>query len=100
MPTYQKKQKSQLYTLLLILFLSTTAHAQIWKIGSNRSSIMFNAKRSGISFVHGRFIGFEVESGRSVDFIGTRISFKAQVCSISNCAEDPDEHLKTLDFLT
>jgi len=61
---------------------------------------MFNAKRSGISFVHGRFIGFEVESGRSVDFIGTRISFKAQVCSISNCAEYPDEHLKTLDFLT
>ena len=87
--------KSQLYTLLLILFLSTSAHAQIWKIGPNRSSIMFNAKHSGISFVNGRFMDLKRKVEDPVDFTGARVSFKAQVSSISTGAEGRDKHLKT-----
>ncbi|MAZ41510.1 MAG: YceI family protein [Cyclobacteriaceae bacterium] len=93
--------KIQLYTLLLILFLSISAHAQIWKIDPRHSSIMFNAKHSSISFVNGRFMEFEakVEGGLPVDFSGARVSFKAQVSSISTGAEGRDKHLKTIDFL-
>mgnify|MGYP006091317001 FL=1 len=92
--------KNQLYSLLLILFLSISTHAQIWKIDPNHSSIMFNAKHSGISFVNGRFMEFEakVEGGTPVDFTGARVSFKAQVSSVSTGAEGRDKHLKTADF--
>ena len=92
--------KTQLFSLLLILFLSISTHAQIWKIDPKHSSIMFNAKHSGISFVNGRFMEFEakVEGGIPVDFSGARVSFKAQVSSISTGAEGRDKHLKTIDF--
>jgi polyisoprenoid-binding protein YceI len=61
---------------------------------------MFNAKHSGISFVNGRFMEFEakVEGGTPVDFTGARVSFKAQVSSVSTGAEGRDKHLKTADF--
>ena len=92
--------KNRLYSLLLILFLSIGAHAQIWKIDPNHSSIMFNAKHSGISFVNGRFMEFEaeVEGGTPVDFTDAQVSFKAQVSSVSTGAEGRDKHLKTADF--
>ena len=92
--------KNQLFSLLLILFLSISTHAQIWKIDPNHSSIMFNAKHSGISFVNGRFMEFEakVEGGTPVDFTDARVSFKAQVSSVSTGAEGRDKHLKTADF--
>ncbi len=92
--------KTQLYKLLLILFLSISAHAQIWKIDPKHSSIIFNAKHSDISFVNGRFMGFEakVEGGIPVDFSAARVSFKAQVSSISTGAEGRDKHLKNVAF--
>jgi hypothetical protein len=41
----------------------------------------------------------KVEGGLPVDFSGARVSFKAQVSSISTGAEGRDKHLKTIDFL-
>ena len=81
--------KTQLYTLLLILFLSISAHAKIWKIDPKNTSIIFNAKHTGISFINGRLMEFEtkVEGGIPVDFTGARVSFKAQVSSISTGAK-------------
>jgi len=88
--------------LLAAFLLATTVstQAQTWKIDPNHSSIMFNAKHSGISFVNGRFMEFEatVEGGTPEDFTGAKVTFTAQVGSVSTGAEGRDKHLKTADF--
>ena len=98
----EKKSKSMKNSLLilLIMFLAIGANAQSWKIDPNHSSIMFNAKHSGISFVNGRFMEFEatVEGGTPEDFTGAIITFTAQVGSVTTGAEGRDKHLKTADF--
>ena len=92
--------KKSLLTLLSIMFIAIGANAQSWEIDPNHSSIMFNAKHSGISFVNGRFMKFEatVEGGTPEDFTGAKVAFTAQVGSVSTGAEGRDNHLKTDDF--
>ena len=84
----------------IMLFASISMNAQSWKIDPNHSSIMFNAKHSGISFVNGRFMEFEatVEGGTAEDFTGATVSFTAKVESVSTGAAGRDKHLKTDDF--
>ncbi len=76
------------------------AQAQTWKIDPNHSSILFNAKHSGISFVNGRFEKFEatVEGGTVEDFTNAKVSFTAQVESINTGVGGRDRHLKSADF--
>jgi polyisoprenoid-binding protein YceI len=83
-----------------MFFVSINMNAQSWKIDPNHSSIMFNAKHSGISFVNGRFEKFEatVEGGTPEDFTGAVVSFTAKVESINTGVAGRDKHLKTDDF--
>lgn len=92
--------KKNLLFPITLLFIAVVAHAQTWKIDPNHTSIMFNAKHSGISFVNGRFMEFEatVEGGTPQDFTGAKATFTAQVGSVSTGAEGRDKHLKTADF--
>jgi len=92
--------KNSLLSFLSILLISVGVNAQSWKIDPNHSSIMFNAKHSGISFVNGRFMEFEatVDGGTPEDFTNAKVSFTAQVGSISTGAEGRDKHLKSADF--
>lgn len=92
--------KRNLLLSVFILFIAVGVNAQTWKIDPNHSSIMFNAKHSGISFVNGRFMEFEatVEGGKPEDFTGAKVAFTAQVGSVSTGAEGRDKHLKTADF--
>lgn len=90
----------RLLLLLSILLVPLLSSAQTWKVDPNHSSIMFNAKHSGISFINGRFMEFEgtVEGGTSEDFTGAKVNFTAQVGSVSTGAEGRDNHLKRDDF--
>lgn len=92
--------KRTLLSLATILLIAVGANAQTWKVDGNHSSIMFNAKHSGISFINGRFTEFEatVEGGTPEDFTGAKVSFTAQVGSINSGAEGRDKHLKSADF--
>lgn len=92
--------KYSLLTFLITLFIAENVHAQTWKLDTNHTSIMFNAKHSGISFVNGRFMEFYaiVKGGTPEDFSGAKVSFTAQVGSVSTGAEGRDKHLKTADF--
>lgn len=94
--------KKALFTLLSLLLISWThlADAQTWKIDPSHSSILFNAKHSGISFVNGRFEKFEatVEGGSPEDFTGARVVFTAQVESVNTGVGGRDKHLRSEDF--
>jgi polyisoprenoid-binding protein YceI len=92
--------KNFLLSFISLLLITVGAHAQSWKIDTNHSSIMFNAKHAGISFINGRFMEFAatVEGGTPEDFTGAKVSFTAQVGSVSTGAEGRDKHLKEADF--
>lgn len=91
---------NRLLLLLSIMLIAMGSYAQTWKVDPNHSSIMFNAKHSGISFINGRFMEFEatVEGGTLEDFSGAKVSFTAQVESVKSGAEGRDNHLKRDDF--
>lgn len=93
-------KKCTMVFMSILFFVSINMHAQSWKIDPNHSSIMFNAKHSGISFVNGRFMEFEatVDGGTPEDFTGAVVSFTAKVESVSTGATGRDRHLKTDDF--
>jgi polyisoprenoid-binding protein YceI len=94
--------KSLLLPVLIVfsLFSINQVTAQTWKLDPAHSSILFNAKHSGISFVNGRFTSFEatVEGGTAEDFSNAKVSFTAQVSSINTGVEPRDNHLKSADF--
>ena len=92
--------KKHLFLLVSILLFGTGSYAQTWEVDPNHSSIMFNAKHAGISFVNGRFMEFEatVIGGSTEDFSGAKVAFTAQVSSISSGADGRDKHLKSDDF--
>jgi polyisoprenoid-binding protein YceI len=92
--------KKYLLSFLSILLITVGVHAQSWKIDPNHSSIMFNAKHAGISFINGRFMEFAatVEGGTPQDFTGAKVSFTAHVGSVSTGAEGRDKHLTEADF--
>ena len=92
--------KNGLLSLIAIMLFTIGANAQSWKIDPNHSSIMFNAKHYDISFINGRFMDFEatVEGGTPEDFSEAKVTFTAQVGSVSTGAEARDNHLKKDDF--
>lgn len=92
--------KQRLLFLITLMFFAIGVNAQTWKIDPNHSSIMFNAKHYGIAFINGRFMEFEaiVEGGTPQDFTDAKVTFTAQVGSVSTGAEGRDNHLKRDDF--
>ena len=70
-----------------------------WKIDSTHSEIGFKIKHLVISTVSGKFTSFEGELvGDPKDITNARISFTADVDSISTGNEQRDGHLKSADF--
>lgn len=94
-----KKTFLTLFCLLIISWVNL-ADAQTWKVDPAHSSIMFNAKHYGISFINGRFQEFEgsVTGSDGIDFSNAIVSFKAQVQSIYTGVEGRDNHLRSEDF--
>lgn len=92
--------KKALLSFVSAMLIAVGVNAQTWEVDPNHSSIMFNAKHSGISFINGRFMEFEatVEGGTPEDFTGDKVAFTAQVNSVSTGAEGRDKHLKNEDF--
>jgi len=99
-PYLNETMKNIILSAIVLLMISVGVHAQTWKIDPSHSSIMFNAKHSGIAFVNGRFMEFDatVQGGTPQDFTGSKVAFTAQVSSVSTGAEGRDKHLKTADF--
>lgn len=71
----------------------------LWKVDQAHSEIKFKVKHLVVSTVTGQFTSFSgtVESDKS-DFSDAKISFEADVNSISTNNEQRDGHLKSPDF--
>ncbi|MCJ8155157.1 YceI family protein [Chryseobacterium sp. SSA4.19] len=89
-------------TILTFVFalLSVIGFAQtVWKADPMHSSVNFNVKHMGISFVQGRFDKFE---GKAVTKANTldnaQLSFVVYANSINTGVEMRDKHLNSADF--
>ena len=84
---------------ILLLIVSTTAHADTWDFDKAHSSIGFSVRHMVISKVNGSFTDFDGK----VDFDGTNLD-KASVevtikmASIDTDNEKRNDHLKNADF--
>ncbi|WP_018619401.1 YceI family protein [Spirosoma luteum] len=76
-----------------------TATATTWVIDPSHSEVQFKVKHLVISTVTGSFGQYEgqVES-HGDDFTDAKVSFSADIASISTGAEQRDGHLKSADF--
>lgn len=94
--------KKNLLPFLVLIILSplNLLSAQTWKVDPAHSSILFNVKHSGISFVNGRFEEFEgsVSGTDGNDFSNASVTFTAQVKSINTGVDGRDNHLRSADF--
>jgi hypothetical protein len=71
-----------------------------WIIDSTHSEVQFKVKHLMISTVTGNFGTYEgsVETSNEEDFAGAKVSFSADIDSISTGQEQRDGHLKSGDF--
>ena len=71
-----------------------------WVIDSTHSEVQFKVKHLMISTVTGNFGTYEgsVETSNEEDFAGAKVSFSADIDSISTGQEQRDGHLKSGDF--
>ena len=71
----------------------------IWKIDTAHTEIGFKVKHLVISTVSGKFTSFEGQlDGDPEDLTNAKISFSADINSISTGNEQRDGHLKSADF--
>ena len=83
------------FALLSIVGFAQTA----WQVDPMHSSVNFNIKHMGISFVQGRFDKFDgkvAAKGNNLD--GAEFSFLVNVGAINTGVEMRDKHLKSADF--
>ncbi|MFP7656208.1 YceI family protein [Chryseobacterium proteolyticum] len=84
----------------MLAFLSIAGFAQsTWKVDPMHSSVNFNIKHMGISFVQGRFDKFDgrvVSSGKDLD--KATFNFNVVTGSVNTGVEMRDKHLKSADF--
>lgn len=84
----------------MFAFLSIAGFAQsTWKVDPMHSSVNFNIKHMGISFVQGRFDKFDgtvVSSGKDLD--KATFNFNVVTGSVNTGVEMRDKHLKSADF--
>lgn len=70
-----------------------------WKIDATHSEVGFKVKHLMITNVSGSFTSFEgVVHADSEDFHDARITFEADVNSVTTHNQQRDEHLRTADF--
>ena len=90
----------KVFLTFVFALLSIAGFAQtIWQVDPMHSSVNFNIKHMGISFVQGRFDKFEGKAatkGNTLD--GADMSFSVDVNSINTNVEMRDKHLKSADF--
>ncbi|WPO82234.1 YceI family protein [Chryseobacterium sp. JJR-5R] len=90
----------KVFLTFVFALLSIVGFAQtIWQTDTMHSSINFNIKHMGISFVQGSFDKFE---GKAVTKANTldnaQLSFVVDVNSVNTAVEMRDKHLKSADF--
>ena len=88
------------FLLLLAVSISVASFAQTkWTVDPMHSFVNFSVKHMGISFVDGTFKKFDGSiTSAKPDLTDAKISFSADVNSISTNVEMRDNHLKTDDF--
>ena len=92
--------KKLFFLSFIALFTAAGAFAQTtWKVDPFHTSVNFNIKHSGISFVPGKFEKFDgtMVSSKS-DFTDAKINFTVDVNSINTSVEARDNHLRSADF--
>ena len=91
--------KKVFLTFVLALFSVVSFAQTAWKVDPMHSSVNFNIKHMGISFVQGRFDKFDgkvVAAGDNLN--NAEFSFFVEVNSINTGVEMRDKHLKSADF--
>lgn len=90
----------QVFSLLMIAFLSTTTFAQTtWKVDPAHTQVSFGITHMGISEVEGRFNKFDGSIVASKDdFSDAKYQMTIEVPSIDTGIEMRDNHLKNADF--
>lgn len=90
----------KVFLTFVFALLSVVGFAQtVWQTDPMHSSVNFNIKHMGISFVQGRFDKFEgkaVTKANNLD--NAQLSFVVDVNSINTAVEMRDKHLKSADF--
>jgi polyisoprenoid-binding protein YceI len=86
---------SFVFTLLSVLGFAQTE----WAVDPMHSSVNFNIKHMGISFVQGRFDSFKGRvTTESTNLDNAVFDFGVEVSSINTGVEMRDRHLKSADF--
>lgn len=90
----------QVFSLLIIAFISTTAFAQTtWKVDPAHTQASFGITHMGISEVEGRFNEFDGSIVASQDdFSDAQYQMSLKVSSIDTGIEMRDNHLRNADF--
>ncbi|RNA63425.1 polyisoprenoid-binding protein [Chryseobacterium nematophagum] len=90
----------KIFLTFVFTLLSMVAFGQSeWTVDPMHSSINFNIKHMGISFVQGRFDKFEGKAGMTgADLEGGELAFAVDVHSINTGVDMRDKHLKSADF--
>lgn len=90
----------KVFLTFVFALLSVVSFAQTaWQVDPMHSSVNFNIKHMGISFVQGRFDKFDgkaVTNGNNLD--NAQLNFNVNVNSINTGVEMRDKHLKSADF--
>lgn len=90
----------KLFLFILAISTSVASYAQTkWSVDPMHTFVNFSVKHSGISFVDGTFKKFEgTINATKADFTDAKVSFSADVASISTNVDMRDNHLKSDDF--
>ncbi|NJW51811.1 YceI family protein [Salinimicrobium oceani] len=90
----------QVFSFLMIAFLSTTTFAQTtWKVDPAHTQVSFGVTHLGISEVEGRFNEFDGSiTTTKDDFSDAQYEMTIEVPSIDTGIEMRDNHLKSADF--
>ncbi|SEV89162.1 Polyisoprenoid-binding protein YceI [Chryseobacterium wanjuense] len=90
----------KIFLTFVFALVSVVGFAQTgWAVDPMHSSVNFNIKHMGVSFVQGRFDKFDgkvATKGNALD--GAEISMMVDVNSINTGVEMRDKHLKSADF--
>jgi len=91
--------KKRILSFVLVLMAMFSLAQTTWKVDYAHSSVNFNIKHMGISFVQGRFDKFDGEvSTKGTILDDAKFDFVAYPETINTGIEQRDKHLKSADF--
>ncbi|MDH6251016.1 polyisoprenoid-binding protein YceI [Chryseobacterium sp. H1D6B] len=90
----------KVFLTFVLSFLSIVGFAQsTWNVDPMHSSVNFNIKHMGISFVQGRFDKFEgTVSTPGTNLDNAKFNFSVDINAVNTGVEMRDKHLKSADF--